>query len=187
MKNGGRYLFEKLSIRYADYLYEKGIIEEDDKEVHAYGMLTILCNGTTYLTILIISLITNLLPLSISFLLAFSLLRIRFGGWHTKSPGRCFLMTILVWGSAIVLSGIYVECYVDIFVVSAASLGYLFYAERTRRRGNIIVSAGIYAMSLGIYVLNQTCATAMLVAIIFTAFSVFHKRLSSYIRQKRNS
>ena len=82
-------LYERIADSYGNYTVERGLVSKEEGPIQAYGMLVVLCNGTTYLLILLLSFILHCVARTVLFLLLFSAVRIFTGGHHEPTPLRC--------------------------------------------------------------------------------------------------
>ena len=48
-------LYERIADSYGNYTVERGLVPKEEGPIQAYGMLVVLCNGTTYLLILLVA------------------------------------------------------------------------------------------------------------------------------------
>ena len=62
-------LYERIADSYGNYTVERGLVPKEEGPIQAYGMLVVLCNGTTYLLILLLSFILHCVAHTVLFLL----------------------------------------------------------------------------------------------------------------------
>jgi accessory gene regulator B len=84
--------FDRVAKRLADY----GSIPEEDQELCAYGLQQGLVLTVNLVTTLIIGLAWGMVWHSVVFLIAYVPLRSYAGGYHAKTPRRCYLLSILL-------------------------------------------------------------------------------------------
>lgn len=129
-------LYERIADSYGNYTVERGLVSKEEGPIQAYGMLVVLCNGTTYLLILLLSFILHCVARTVLFLLLFSVVRIFTGGHHEPTPLRCTLLSIAIWLLAMMLS-IVAESGFRIYLLSAACVCYglfvIFLFHRNRK------------------------------------------------------
>ena len=93
----------KLCNLYANTLVEVGIISEDDREIHEYGMTALLINMINYGVWLLLAVISSTIIETFFFLLSYSLLRNLIGGWHASTPLRCSICGVVMWACMMLL------------------------------------------------------------------------------------
>ncbi len=79
-----------------EYLIDAKIIGEDDKAIIQYGIYGLISTIFNIATILVIGACCNCILESILFTITFYFLRIYAGGYHAKTPGRCYFFSILI-------------------------------------------------------------------------------------------
>lgn len=87
-------MVEFLAEYLTDILILNGIISVDKRDFYMYGLELFSIKTSFYLTILVLSLITGTLPISILYILLFTMLRQYTGGYHSKSFTLCFLILL---------------------------------------------------------------------------------------------
>ena len=89
-------MFAKMAKQLAVRLEENQIIKSDDRELYVYGLnqgLSILLNiGTT----LCIGLLIGCTPQLVVFMVAYIPLRSYAGGYHARTPLRCYVISIIM-------------------------------------------------------------------------------------------
>lgn len=85
-------------------ILDKNQLLRDDIKIYALGINFLIKSFITIITIVIIAIITNSLAKSILFIYSFGYIREYVGGWHAKSYISCYLLTILVYLSFLLLS-----------------------------------------------------------------------------------
>lgn len=76
---------------FINYLIEKEIILDDDKDVYTYGLFVLLYNSFLVTNILLFGLLFKHLDFSILFLIFWTPYRILVGGSHCSTPFKCCL------------------------------------------------------------------------------------------------
>lgn len=108
---------------FAEYLTEiliiNGIIYADKRDFYMYGLDLFFIKLSFYVTILVLSIITNTLPISILYVLLFTMLRKYTGGYHSKTFTLCFLTSILIYLVMILIYRIAVETVVAPMTICA--------------------------------------------------------------------
>lgn len=77
-------------------LIENNVVEEEDRQVYEYGLLTMILTVGKVILLLPIFILLGELSGYISFLLGFSYIRIYSGGVHSKSAIRCTVLSLLL-------------------------------------------------------------------------------------------
>lgn len=108
----------------------KNIIKEEDMEVYQYGLELLIATVFKGLGIIIIASLTGLLIEATVFILFFSSLRVQAGGYHAETIMSCFIGTLILIFSSIILVKIlpviYQPYYILIAVVSSIFLVFLY-------------------------------------------------------------
>lgn len=79
-----------------EYLIDAKIIGEDDKTIIQYGIYGLISTVLNIATILVIGAWCNCILESILFTITFYFLRIYSGGYHAKTPGKCYFFSVLI-------------------------------------------------------------------------------------------
>ena len=94
-------MINKICKLYANTLVADGIISEDDREIHEYGMTALLINMINYGLWLTFAFLSNTIVETGIFLVSYSILRNIIGGWHASTPIRCTLCGAVMWACMI--------------------------------------------------------------------------------------
>lgn len=89
-------MFEDLSVRITENLCKKEIIPREDEELYRYGFnmgLTMLLN---LISTVLIGFLFSMIFYSIAFLVLYIPLRSYAGGYHAKTPTRCYFVSLLI-------------------------------------------------------------------------------------------
>lgn len=95
---------EHLSIILTDYIFKKGIIEEEKYEIYQYGFQCFLEASASTICSIIISLLLHMLPECLFFFLLFIPMRSFSGGLHLKTYFSCFIGSCLILTSALFIA-----------------------------------------------------------------------------------
>ncbi len=87
---------EKLSHKIGDDLVRSGIVKEEDAEVYIYGINQIMAYVFNVSSSLIIGLIFGVTFEIIIFMAAYIPLRSFAGGYHAKTPLRCYIFSVIM-------------------------------------------------------------------------------------------
>ncbi len=109
-------------------LLENNLIKEEDTEVYYYGLELLFATIIKIIGIMIIAIIVGIVKETIVFILFFSSLRIQAGGYHAKTILNCFIGTLLLILTSIMLVKILpVNCYIHIVFPSIIISTFLIY------------------------------------------------------------
>lgn len=97
-------LFARLSHKIADNLVRSNVIKEEDAEIYIYGINQILVSVLNVSSALIIGCIFGAVPEIAVFMATYIPLRTFAGGYHAKTPTRCYILSLII--IIIVLVGI---------------------------------------------------------------------------------
>lgn len=73
-----------------EYLLKNNIISDEEIDVYCYGIFVIWFNCLCILTSIFIGVIMNRISFILTYLFFFCLMRILIGGFHCKTPIKCF-------------------------------------------------------------------------------------------------
>lgn len=113
----------KLSRRIGDNLVRSDVVKAEDAEIYIYGINQILVSVVNVLSALIIGLIFGMIFEVAVFMAAYIPLRSFAGGFHAKTPRRCYFFSVIML--IIVSAGLkcfYVANWVYYVVLAAATL-----------------------------------------------------------------
>jgi len=79
------------------------IIKAEDKELYSYGLYQGIVHLLNFLVILLIGFVLQMLWQSMIFTLCYSILRSYAGGYHARTQGKCFILSVLMVTSVLVL------------------------------------------------------------------------------------
>lgn len=89
------FAIKKVAEYVAIYFQEKGIIEKGQEEIYSYGLEEIFIEMFNILSIFLIGLLFGKVIETLIFVIAFRILRSYTGGYHAKTPWRCYVLTML--------------------------------------------------------------------------------------------
>ena len=89
-------LLAKLSHKIGDDLVRSNLNEAEDAEIYIYGINQILVSVLNVLSALIIGLILGTFFEVVVFMAAYIPLRIFAGGYHAKTPLRCYIFSVIM-------------------------------------------------------------------------------------------
>lgn len=86
---------EKFSSKFIDFFVSNNLIKYEDKEIYEYAVNIILSSLIHVATVIIIGLCFNLLIESLAFYFSFIAIRKFAGGYHAKTPVRCYAFSVV--------------------------------------------------------------------------------------------
>lgn len=89
-------MFQTTAQKIADRLCKQDIIEDADKELYVYGFNMLLTVSLNIISTIIIGLLFGMVFESIAFLVAYIPLRSYAGGYHARTPLRCYIISLLL-------------------------------------------------------------------------------------------
>lgn len=95
-------MFEKASVKFTDILADKGVIQSSAKEVCAYGLRQIFSSMINAFTTLLIGIVMGMIIEAVIFTIAYITIRIYAGGYHAKTPFRCYLLSIAILAAVMI-------------------------------------------------------------------------------------
>ncbi len=85
------------------FFVEKGLFQEEDREVYAYGFELLLSTVLNLLTVLVMAVFFGRIAETLCFLTTFIVMRIFAGGYHASSHLRCFLILLAVYSLFLII------------------------------------------------------------------------------------
>lgn len=89
-------MFQTAAQKIADRLCRQDIIEDTDKELYVYGFNMLITVSLNIISTIIIGLLFGMVFESIAFLAAYIPLRSYAGGYHARTPLRCYIISLLL-------------------------------------------------------------------------------------------
>ena len=86
-------MFESLSISITNRMERSGVFSPDEKEIYQYGIQQILLTFLNLVTVAIIGLLLGAFRNLLIFTIAYIPLRKMAGGFHAKTPIRCYVVS----------------------------------------------------------------------------------------------
>lgn len=94
-------MLQRIAGGMADRITRRGVIEEEDTEICAFGLECLLADLLQGMILLILSALLGMIPLTASVVVCFSLVKREAGGWHMNTHLGCILT---MTGSAVGLA-----------------------------------------------------------------------------------
>ena len=86
---------EKFSSKFIEFFVSNDLIKHEDKEIYEYAVNIILSSLIHIATVMIIGLCFNLFIESLVFYFSFIAIRKFAGGYHAKTPVRCYAFSVI--------------------------------------------------------------------------------------------
>lgn len=129
-------------------LCDNKIIEEGEVEVYHYGLELLITTIVKAMGFIILAAILGLVKETIIFTLCFSGLRIQAGGYHAKTPFKCFIGTLILMFPGILLVGVIPmdkqPYYILVFMVISIFLVYIYAPVESENKPLTKEEKGIY-------------------------------------------
>lgn len=112
-------------------MIEKKLVCYSEKDIYYYGTFVILFNALILVSFIFLGLLLGKVKESIMFLMFFIPLRTYLGGYHCKTPQKCFLATNLLF-----LTGIFISEYLEkyFYIIIILFIIKLIYENRCTKR-----------------------------------------------------
>ncbi len=79
-----------------NYLMKNGFVPREDREIYAYGLHQGIIMIINFITFILIGLFFKMVRESLVFMIFYIPLRTYAGGYHAKTPTRCYFLSILM-------------------------------------------------------------------------------------------
>ena len=112
-------MFQTTAQKIADRLCRQDIIEDADKELYVYGFNMLLTVSLNIISTIIIGLLFGMVFESIAFLVAYIPLRSYAGGYHARTPMRCYIISLLLIVLILLTLKLIGESVLALFILSA--------------------------------------------------------------------
>ena len=111
-------MFQTTAQKITDRLCSQDIIEDADKELYAYGFNMLLTVSLNIISTIIIGLLFGMVFESIAFLVAYIPLRSYAGGYHARTPLRCYIISLLLIVLILLTLNLIGESVLALFILS---------------------------------------------------------------------
>lgn len=122
-------MFDNIAVHIVDKLIEYNTINSDDRDIYKFGINQIFTTLLNFTTIILIGLLIDSVKEAVFFFTAFIPLRIFAGGFHSRTPLRCYIYSSIIT-VAVLLAMRYINIplliYCLIYIVSSVII--LFFA-----------------------------------------------------------
>ncbi|MCM1508446.1 MAG: accessory gene regulator B family protein [Ruminococcus flavefaciens] len=122
-------MFDNIAVHIVDKLIEYNTINSDDRDIYKFGINQIFTTLLNFTTIILIGLVIDSVKEAVFFFTAFIPLRIFAGGFHSRTPLRCYIYSSIIT-VAVLLAMRYINIplliYCLIYIVSSVII--LFFA-----------------------------------------------------------
>ncbi len=112
-------MFTHFSDIITNLFVKSSVIQEEDKDLYQYGVEQICNIILNILTTVIIGTLYGMIPEILIFMFAYIPLRIYAGGFHAKTPFRCYLCSVVITVIAISVMK-FTEIHYFIYIIAAA-------------------------------------------------------------------
>lgn len=124
-------IFARLSHKIADNLVRSNVIREEDAEIYIYGINQILVSVLNVSSALIIGWIFGVVLEIAVFMAAYIPLRTFTGGYHAKTPLRCYFFSVMM----LIIVSVGIKCFPapDLaYVIAFLGRGFVFMQNQCR-------------------------------------------------------
>lgn len=111
-------MFQTTAQKITDRLCSQDIIEDADKELYVYGFNMLLTVSLNIISTIIIGLLFGMVFESIAFLVAYIPLRSYAGGYHARTPLRCYIISLLLIVLILLTLNLIGESVLALFILS---------------------------------------------------------------------
>lgn len=130
-------LFEKTSVKITNILERQEIIDEDDREICAYGLRQAFFSVLNAATALLIGFLMKMPVQAVAFTAAYIPIRIYAGGYHASSAEKCWAFSAVMLMSALCIIRIvpdeYQFCITALAVISGLIIIYMSPVEDSNK------------------------------------------------------
>lgn len=119
-------MINQLAIKYTNYLLDRLLIKESESEIYQYGIEILLSSIYTLISFFMLAILFFKLIDGIFFILFFIPIRLFSGGYHAESYLKCYLVTMLVFITTLLMSSILAIPLLIIQILSCISSIYIF-------------------------------------------------------------
>lgn len=115
-------MFNNIAVHIVDKLIEYNTINSDDRDIYKFGINQIFTNLFNFITVILIGLAIDSVKEAVFFFTAFIPLRIFAGGFHSRTPLRCYIYSSIIT-AAVLLAMRYINIplliYCLLYIVSS--------------------------------------------------------------------
>jgi len=116
-------MFNYVSTRITEKMVKCGTVADQDKELYLFGIQQGLTNILNLVTTVIIGLVLGVLWQMLLFMAAYIPLRSFAGGYHAKTPLRCYILSVLLLTAiALAIKYVYLHIYFQLGLLISASI-----------------------------------------------------------------
>ena len=119
---------EKLSIFITKWFINKNLLPEEDEELYAYAVNCFLISASPLLLIIIFGACLNLIWEGIILIIPFITIRSFSGGIHSKTPGKCFLISTGILLTMLILTKMISNSNLLSVILLGASISLIFHS-----------------------------------------------------------
>lgn len=186
-------MLNKLFNKIVEALIQSGLIDQDDKEIYLFGIETALLKIVHYSTMLIIGICFGMILQTITFIIAYTVLREYAGGYHANTRIRCYIISWLIMISSLLfikLCPIKMMFLILLFTLIPSCISIFLMApvenknkpldtvERNRYRAMArIVAVAEALISLILLFINLQLSLAIAISLVFTSIMLIFGKL----------
>lgn len=123
-------MFQRIAKRICSYLSNKGILNEENKDIYIYALEVIILNTSIFVSLFVISVMMKHITSMVCFILFFVPIRIYGGGYHAKKSITCFLLSITSYVLALSILNshtyLYLNRFIQVSLVCVIIMMYIF-------------------------------------------------------------
>lgn len=98
-------------------LIKNEIVEDENRDIYAYGLEALLLNSLNIITALLISIFSGTIAHFIVFIMIFVPTRMFVGGYHAKTSESCYMKTTIIYAFTVLSVKLLPELYTNIFAI----------------------------------------------------------------------
>lgn len=106
----------------SDYFYKNNIISSEKLPFFEYGLYLIVSSLTTFLSIMLLSVLFGKFLISLVFSLSFFIIRSLCGGYHCTNSAKCYFVSLLIY-LIFVFGSSFSTCFIESFLLVATFIG----------------------------------------------------------------
>lgn len=172
---------ENMINRFVNMLIQENIINELETEIYQYGLFVLIFNFICLATVIFFGYVDSQLFFTIIFLIFYAPFRMIIGGYHCKTPLKCYIYTNLVFVAILLFNKLilYNELlWILSIVLGVILLGYYFFKEKKLKITLLLIGLLLGYICIGITFIDLRMSFAY--AIYINVILYFGKELKYY-------
>ena len=162
-------------------IWKENDLIKDDEEIYVYGLKLFFSESSSFLTVLILSLIFNRFVNGILYLVSFTMLRKYSGGYHAKTYLHCYISFVLIYMLSEVFSRfimpntaicIFLFSSLIIFLLAPVDTERKRISKRHRKKARRTIKVGLivlFLLELALIVLRIDCGVTLSLVLAINA------------------